>query len=108
MNPLGSSITLLAKYLRPHWRKVLGLGLLLIANIALQLINPQLLRHFIDTARSTQPLNDLVQIAVFFVITAVLGNIASGMATYMGAKMWHGRPRISSVPISPSTPSASI
>ncbi len=82
--PLGSSITLLAKYLRPHWRKVTVLVVLLAVNIALQLLNPQILRRFIDTARSTQPMNDLVLIALFFVVTAVLGNIASGLATYMG------------------------
>ena len=82
--PLGSSITLLAKYLRPHWRKVTVLGILLVANIGLQLLNPQILRRFIDSARSTQPMNDLIWISIFFVLTAVLGNIASGLATYMG------------------------
>ncbi len=82
--PIGSSITLLAKYIRPHWRKVVILSILLLVNIALQLLNPQILRRFIDSARSTQPLNDLVATAVFFVVTAIAGNIASGLATYMG------------------------
>ena len=82
--PLGSSFSLLARYLRPLWRKVATLGVLLAANIALQLANPQILRHFIDTARSLQPINDLVLTAVLFAGTAILGNIASGLATYVG------------------------
>ena len=81
--PLRQYITLLAKYLKPHWRKVALLGFLLAANIGLQLINPQLVRRFIDSARSTNPINDLVSLAVLFAITAILGNIASGLATYV-------------------------
>jgi len=41
---------LLGTYLRPQWRRALALGLLLLAAIALDLLNPQLLRLFIDTA----------------------------------------------------------
>ncbi len=41
---------LLGAYLRPQWRRALALGLLLLAAIALDLLNPQLLRLFIDTA----------------------------------------------------------
>ena len=82
--PFGSSFSLLARYLRPHWRKVAMLGVLLAANIGLQLANPQILRHFIDTARSLQAINDLVLTAVLFAGTAILGNIASGLATYVG------------------------
>jgi ATP-binding cassette, subfamily B, bacterial len=88
--PLGSSIALLSQYLRPHWRKVALLGVLLAANIALQLANPQILRHFIDTAAPrgsgelARPISDLLLIAAAFAGTAILGNIASGLATYVG------------------------
>ena len=46
----GSYGALLRTYLRPQWRSVLVLGLLLAAGIAGQLATPQLLRVFIDTA----------------------------------------------------------
>jgi len=41
---------LLGAYLRPQWRRASVLALLLLAAIALDLLNPQLLRLFIDTA----------------------------------------------------------
>ncbi len=95
--PLESSVSLLARYLRPHWRKVSILGALLAANISLQLANPQILRHFIDTARSLQPVNDLVLTAVLFAGTAILGNIASGLATYVGEDVaWSATNRLRS------------
>ena len=59
------------------------LCVLLGVNITLQIVNPQVLRQFIDLARSNHPLNELAVIAVIFVTTAVIGNIAAGSATYL-------------------------
>jgi ATP-binding cassette, subfamily B, bacterial len=82
--PLRQYIALLAKYLKPHWRKVALLSVLLVANIGLQLLNPQLVRRFIDTAQSPITNNQsLITLAILFAITAILGNIASGLATYV-------------------------
>ena len=81
--PIGSSLSLLWRYLLPHKRKMVLLFALLFVNIGLQLANPQILRHFIDTASSPAP-GELIWIAAFFAGTAVLGNIASGFAAYVG------------------------
>ncbi len=82
--PLRQYIALLAKYLKPHWRKVALLSFLLATNIGLQLLNPQLVRRFIDTAQSPIPNHQsLITLAILFAITAILGNIASGLATYV-------------------------
>lgn len=52
--------SLLTTYLRPQWKRALSIIVLLLSGIALQLINPQILRYFIDTATrgdaDTQPL----------------------------------------------------
>ncbi|MCB0132829.1 MAG: hypothetical protein KDD78_18325, partial [Caldilineaceae bacterium] len=40
----------LMTYLRPQWRRVVLLGLLLSTTIGMQLITPQIVRRFIDTA----------------------------------------------------------
>ncbi len=48
--PLKRYWRLLRGYLRPQWPRVLALALTLAVGIALQLLNPQILRHFIDTA----------------------------------------------------------
>ncbi|MCX6018114.1 MAG: ABC transporter ATP-binding protein [Chloroflexi bacterium] len=81
--PIGSSLSLLWRYLLPNKRKMVLLFALLFVNIGLQLANPQILRHFIDTASSPAP-GELIWIAAFFAGTAVLGNIASGFAAYVG------------------------
>ena len=41
---------MLFKYLRPQRTRVLILAMLLFGSIGLQLVNPQILRFFIDTA----------------------------------------------------------
>jgi ABC-type multidrug transport system fused ATPase/permease subunit len=82
--PLRQYIALLAKYLKPHWRKVALLSILLAANIGLQLINPQIVRQFIDTAQSPiSNLQSLTTLALLFALTAILGNIAAGLSTYV-------------------------
>lgn len=49
---------LLVTYLKPQWPQVLLLTLLLLGSIGLQLVGPQLLRYFIDTAQdATKPLD---------------------------------------------------
>ncbi len=48
--PVRRYFALLVTYLKPLWRRVLLLALLLLAGIGLQLLNPQILASFIDTA----------------------------------------------------------
>ena len=50
--PLQQYGELLAKYLRPQWQRVLALTVLLFGTIGLQLVAPQIVRQFIDTASS--------------------------------------------------------
>ena len=44
--------SLLSTYLGPQWRHAILLAVLLFSSIALQLISPQVIRYFIDTAQS--------------------------------------------------------
>ena len=48
--PLKRYLALLSEYLRPQSRRVLVLAVLLFSSVGLQLLNPQILRLFIDTA----------------------------------------------------------
>ena len=48
--PLREYWNLLIDYLEPQWPAVAGLAVLLLANIGLQLVNPQIMRSFIDVA----------------------------------------------------------
>ena len=82
--PLGQHFDLLARYLRPHWRKMTVLAVLLFASIGLQLLSPQILRRFIDSAKSTAPLDALAGAALSYIALGIVGNITAGLAAYLG------------------------
>jgi ATP-binding cassette, subfamily B, bacterial len=75
--------SLLALYLRPQWRRALLLAVLLLSSIALQLISPQILRTFIDTATSGGAARTLTGIALLFLTTAVAGQAVVVAETYV-------------------------
>ena len=79
----GSYRALLRTYLRPQWKKVALMGLLLLTSIALQLFNPQLLSSFIDIAIHGGSYNTLLAIGGLFVGIALANQAISVGATYM-------------------------
>ncbi|MGI8913369.1 MAG: ABC transporter ATP-binding protein [Chloroflexota bacterium] len=87
--PVRSYLALLGRYLRPQWRRVLVLAVLLLAAIGLQLIGPQILRAFVDTATGghalgiTNASSSLTLLALLFLATALAGQIVSLAETYM-------------------------
>jgi ABC-type multidrug transport system fused ATPase/permease subunit len=78
---------LLARYLRPQRGPVLLLSLLVIAGIALQLANPQLVRRFLDGVESGQDLSELVKTALLFTAIALLAQLFKLAATYVGERV---------------------
>lgn len=68
---------LLETYLLPQWRRVVLLSVLLLSGIALELLNPQLLRSFIDTAMAGGTLAALTPIALLFLGIALTSQILS-------------------------------
>lgn len=68
---------LLATYLKPQWRRVVLLVLMLFGGIALQIANPQIVQNFIDTATTHGPLSTLIYIALAFLAIAILGQIVA-------------------------------
>ena len=75
---------LLSKYLRPQKWWVLLLAVLIFVNIGLQLINPQIMRNFIDTALVGGSMQQLTMMAVLFIVIALLQQIVAVGATYVG------------------------
>ena len=75
---------LLVTYLRPQRLKTVLLAVLLLSSIGLQLLNPQILRYFIDNARSGSPLQTLMVAAVLFLGVALINQVVSVFATYVG------------------------
>lgn len=75
---------LLATYLKPQWRRSLLLGLLLLGSTALQLLSPQLLRAFIDTAQTHGFSLSLLTIALLFIGITLLKKLAAIADIYLG------------------------
>ncbi|HEY1011670.1 MAG TPA: ABC transporter ATP-binding protein [Herpetosiphonaceae bacterium] len=81
--PIRRYGSLLSAYLRPQWRRVAALALLLGGGIGLQLLNPQILRSFIDDASAGAATDRLVTLAGFFIGIAFLNQLATVGATYV-------------------------
>ncbi|HCI80367.1 MAG TPA: ABC transporter ATP-binding protein [Ktedonobacter sp.] len=74
---------LLFKYLRPQWFITLLMVLLLFISIALQLVNPLLLRSFIDAATSGANTPSLVFTGLLFVGISLVNQGISVWAVYL-------------------------
>jgi ABC-type multidrug transport system fused ATPase/permease subunit len=81
---LGHYWFLLVKYLKPQWPKALLLTVLLFSSIGLQLLNPQILRHFIDRATAGETGEALAWIALIFIGAGLSQQLISAFATYVG------------------------
>ncbi|MGD9405774.1 MAG: ABC transporter ATP-binding protein, partial [Anaerolineae bacterium] len=82
--PLRQYINLLVRYLASERLAALGLALLLLASIALQLVNPQILRAFLDTAQAQGSPTTLLHLALAFLTVAIVQQAAVVGATYLG------------------------
>lgn len=85
--PLRRYWNLLVIYLRPLWRKASLLAIVLLGSIALQLMNPQILSHFIDTAVSGGSSEVLFRGALLFLFAGLANQFLSAGATYLGANV---------------------
>lgn len=74
---------LLITYLRPQAARALLMTVLLVTSIGLQLVNPQILRYFIDTALAGSPATPLLFAGAIFVALALANQVVSIFATYV-------------------------
>jgi ATP-binding cassette subfamily B protein/ATP-binding cassette subfamily C protein len=85
--PLKQYWNLLWEYLRPQWPWVLLLAGLILGNIGLQLLSPQIARYFIDTARAGSAQSKLTNAALLFVAVAIANQALAILASYLGANV---------------------
>ena len=79
---------MLAVYLRPQWRLVAGLSLALTVSTGLQLVNPQVLRRFIDVATGpAASAGSLSEIALLFIGIALVQQALTVAATYLSLRV---------------------
>jgi ABC-type multidrug transport system fused ATPase/permease subunit len=82
--PLRQYWDLLSRHIRPQKGRFILLTLLLFGSIGLQVVNPQIMRFFIDTALSGGALQKLVLAAVAFIGIALVQQAVSIGVTYLG------------------------
>jgi len=82
--PLRQYTSLLARYLKPQQQRVVGLAIALLGSIGLQILNPQILGYFIDTAVSGGSQQRLLLAALLFIGLALVMQILTITATYLG------------------------
>jgi ABC-type multidrug transport system fused ATPase/permease subunit len=74
---------LLATYLKPQGIRVSMLVVLILGSIGLQLLNPQIMRAFIDTAQAGGSAELLFRAALLFLAVAVVQQVVSVVAAYV-------------------------
>ena len=84
--PFRRYVDLLVTYLRPQKALVAVVAVSLLGTIGLQLVNPQLLRYFIDEAQSGSPVGRLVTVAVVFTVVALV-QVVNAVATYTSGRV---------------------
>ena len=88
---------LLKNYLGPQLPKVALLTFFLFANIALQLITPQFIRSFIDTAKEGGLISTLFWLASAFVVLSLLQQVVATLLSYTGDVVgWNATNRLRS------------
>ncbi len=87
MIPVRAYLRLLRTYLRPLRARVALLSALLLAGIACQAVNPQLIRAFIDRATSGAALGGLLSLAGGFAALAVSHQVLNVAATYVAEQV---------------------
>lgn len=84
---MGQYQEMLSKYVFPEKRLLVRLAFLLIASIGLQLVNPQVIRYFIDTAQGQGSLKPLYIAAGIFIAFSIIQQIVSVAATYFSENL---------------------
>jgi ATP-binding cassette subfamily B protein len=86
---------MLGTYLKPQQASVLLLALLLFSSIGLQLVNPQVVRTFIDTTQSGGDQQTLWFAAVLFIALALIQRVLALATVYVGENVsWRATNRL--------------
>lgn len=81
------TVQILLRYLAPQWRRTVGLAIALLLAIALQLVNPQIVRGFIDAAQAQAEPRQLLLAAVAFLAAGVGVQALRLASTYLSTDL---------------------
>ena len=95
MIPVRAYLALLSSTLEGLGRRVAALVVTLLAGIALQLVNPQLLRSVIDGALAGEPSSALVPLAAAFIAVAIVHQVVAVTAAWLAEDVgWRATNRL--------------
>lgn len=75
----------LMTYLRPQWVRGSILGGIILGSIAMQLLNPQFVKNFIDGAQTGSPVETLIGFGLLFLGATVINQVLTVLAAWQGA-----------------------
>jgi ATP-binding cassette, subfamily B, bacterial len=79
--PVKRYLALLVSYLKPQWGRTLLMGVMLLVNVGLQLLGPQIVRFFIDTVIARGPSSLLALYALLLVAITLVDEGVSVAST---------------------------
>jgi ABC-type multidrug transport system fused ATPase/permease subunit len=82
--PLKNYWDLLSRYIRPQRGRFILLVVLMLSSIGLQVVNPQVMRSFIDSALGGGALRQLFMTAALFIGIALFQQVMAVSVTYLG------------------------
>ncbi|MCP4159477.1 MAG: ABC transporter ATP-binding protein, partial [Deltaproteobacteria bacterium] len=74
----------LISYLKDQKGKIIILSLLVLGGTSLNLINPQIMKKFIDSAETAESVDPLIWLAIFFIVIALFTQCFKLAASYIG------------------------
>lgn len=80
--PVRRYFALLMTYLKPQWPRTSLMVICLLAGIGFQLLNPQIISYFINTASAHGPVSVLMTAGGLFILAALLNQVISVVSTY--------------------------
>lgn len=78
------SMSWLLNYLKPVKGRLLILLVMLLTSTGLQLVNPQIIKQFIDTAAGGGLIESLIQLAGLYLVLAVINQLITVSVSYLG------------------------
>ncbi|WP_346928835.1 ABC transporter ATP-binding protein [Clostridium sp.] len=85
--PLKDYFELLYKYLKRQKFMVILLFLILVTNLVIQLVNPQILRYYIDAVTQNEGIENLLIAALLFIGFGIVRQVFKIVSTYISEKV---------------------
>ena len=81
--PLGNYWRIQKKYMLPFKRRISALAFLMVTNVILQVINPQIIRAYIDIVTTSTGGDLFTEVALLYIAIAIIQQVALVTAVYV-------------------------